>query len=259
MGVSDGCTGVSIENLTLDGNGIGTTPQVVFGILNSHCGDLSSVDNVWLYRIMGTGLKVSGASAAHSGPYSNISFNTLDASNVPSTTLCAVVNASNTHGIHQMACTIGSESAYAQDAIVVSGASNNSFEDIRIQGFQDGLEVGPNASSNVFKNIVGDSDTSTKAPSVNVIEISPCTGVHDLVMIGIGNTGNIQNQSTGQTNNSIMDACTTTALQEPYVAMYVLGASSDGGHSRFSTSPYVANWSVGAGSHPLEQGRHHAL
>src|SRR5258708_10734947 len=78
LGIAAGCTGVSVENLTLDGNGVGTNPQVVSGITNSNCGDLSYVDHVWLYRMMGTGLSIL-LGAEHSGPYSNITFDTFDA------------------------------------------------------------------------------------------------------------------------------------------------------------------------------------
>lgn len=83
MGLTSGCTGTSVEQLTLDGYEI--TPGVN-GILNQYCGDLSYVDHVWLYRILGFGLTVIPG-AEHSGPYSNITFNTADAS-TPSTTIC---------------------------------------------------------------------------------------------------------------------------------------------------------------------------
>jgi hypothetical protein len=62
------CTGISVENLTLDGQG-----QTIDGIDNGFAQDLSYVDHVGLYRILGSGLAISGT-ANNSGPYSNINF-----------------------------------------------------------------------------------------------------------------------------------------------------------------------------------------
>jgi hypothetical protein len=64
------CTGIAVENLNLDGQG-----QAINGIVNVLSQDLSYVDHVSLYQILGTGLSVSG-SANNSGPYSNITFDT---------------------------------------------------------------------------------------------------------------------------------------------------------------------------------------
>jgi hypothetical protein len=64
------CTGISVENLTLDGKG-----QSVNGITNAYSQDGSYVNHVRLYQILGTGLSVSG-NASNSGPYSNITFDT---------------------------------------------------------------------------------------------------------------------------------------------------------------------------------------
>jgi hypothetical protein len=60
------CTGISVENLTLDGQS-----QSINGIANQFSGDQSYVDHVSLYQIRETGLLIS---ASNSGPYSNITF-----------------------------------------------------------------------------------------------------------------------------------------------------------------------------------------
>jgi hypothetical protein len=58
FGSSSGCcTAISVENLTLDGK----AKTGVSGIVNQYAGDLSYVDHVGLYRILGTGLSVSGS------------------------------------------------------------------------------------------------------------------------------------------------------------------------------------------------------
>jgi hypothetical protein len=65
---SSPCSGISVENLTLNGAG-----QSIDGIDNALSQDASYVDHVSLFRIRGTGLAISG-NANHSGPYSNITF-----------------------------------------------------------------------------------------------------------------------------------------------------------------------------------------
>jgi hypothetical protein len=72
------CSGISVENLTLDGQG-----QAIDGIHNDWSQDISYVNHVSLYQIQGTGLSVSG-NASNSGPYSNITFDT--------STVCASIN-----------------------------------------------------------------------------------------------------------------------------------------------------------------------
>jgi len=64
------CTGIAVEDLNLDGQG-----QAINGIVNGFSQDLSYVDHVSLYQILGTGLSITG-NANNSGPYSNITFDT---------------------------------------------------------------------------------------------------------------------------------------------------------------------------------------
>jgi hypothetical protein len=95
---SSGCTGISVEKLTLDGQG-----QSINGIGNGFSQDFSYVDHVGLYQILGTGLSVSGT-ANNSGPYSNITFDT-GASTGPSSTVCASINGlTGTRGIQRLSC-----------------------------------------------------------------------------------------------------------------------------------------------------------
>jgi len=49
------CTGISVENLTLDGQG-----QAINGIVNQNATTNTFVDHVGLYQILGTGLYISG-------------------------------------------------------------------------------------------------------------------------------------------------------------------------------------------------------
>jgi hypothetical protein len=70
---SSSCTEISVEHLVLDGNN-----QSITGILNENAQDLSYVNHVTLYRILGTGLSITanpaGGNAQNSGPYENINY-----------------------------------------------------------------------------------------------------------------------------------------------------------------------------------------
>jgi hypothetical protein len=149
---SANCSGVSVENLNLDGKG----QTGVNGITNTNAGistiaATSYVKNVTLFQIVGTGLTVSG-NAQGSGPYSNITFDTNDS--VSSSTVCLNVTASATQGFHRITCT----SLYTAPAAVLLDASNTSLTDVRITGFQDGILVGSRstAHSDVLRNVWGD-------------------------------------------------------------------------------------------------------
>jgi hypothetical protein len=248
MGTASSCTGVSLESLTLDGAGTASNGQVVNGITNSSCGYQSYVDHVWLYRMLGTGLSVAPG-AEHSGPYSDITFNTADASaSTLASTNCASLSASGTHGIHQMTCTIGSPTANATSAIKLDG-SNNSLVDIRVEGFINGVLIGSSGdavSSNVLKNVDGDSNPATGATAPVVVININGSNVTDLVILGLANTAS----NTTTNDQTIQDNATATILYDNYVAMYALGrpGATSGSYSRFTTSPYAANWSVGSGA-----------
>jgi len=129
-------TGIAVERLTLDGQG--QLGQSVSGIVNTESQANSYVDHVSLYRILGTGLSVSGT-ANDSGPYSNITFD-LGGVSGTSSTVCAKINGlSGTRGIHGLSCTAENNDP---PAAVLLDSSNNSIEDVRIVGFYDGIRVG---------------------------------------------------------------------------------------------------------------------
>jgi hypothetical protein len=237
------CTGISVENLTLDGNA-----QSINGISNQYAQTNSYVNRVSFYRVLGTGLLVStpaggSSSASSSGPYSNLKFDTGGYSGT-SATVCASIDNANgallgTRGIHGLSCVSESNDP---PAAVVLDASNNSIEDVRIVGFYDGVLVGAHAAaqSNVLINILGDTVISGPTP-VNTVHISGNGHtITDLSIMGLGNMG-------GSGTYSLWDEVTGPHLSDPTVAIYALGESpaSGSGYSRFSTSPNVAHWTVG--------------
>jgi hypothetical protein len=228
------CNNVSLEHLTLDGQG-----KTINGIVNSNAQTGSHIDHVSLFRILGTGLQVTG-NAQNSGPYTNITF---DTGGLPaeSSTVCAQINVpSGTRGIHGLRCT---STADSQTAILLD-SSNNSIADVRIVGFYDGILVGANANaqSNVLINIMGDT-TGTSLSPVHVVHISNKTTVTDLSIMGVNNV--LGNPAGNE--YSIEDDVTSTTLGDTYVAMYILGRPAVGasGYSRFTTSPNAATWVTG--------------
>jgi len=243
-GSSGTCEGVSVENLRLDGKGLTVAGIGINGIVNQYSGDLSYVEKVSLFQILGKGLFVSTSNASSSGPYSDITFDTGGYSGL-STTVCAqIYNASHTHGLHGLSCISESNDA---NAAVLLDSTNNTLEDIRIVGFLDGILVGSNApaQSNVLLNIVGDT-TTTGLSTVHVVHITRNNSVTDLSIMGIRN---VLGSPTGN-QYTIEDDLTGPTLADSYVAMYVLGRQATGasGYSRFTTSPNTATWVVGSGA-----------
>jgi hypothetical protein len=230
------CAGISVEGVVLDGNS-----QNVIGVQNSSAQDGSYVDHVALFQIMGTGLLVSG-SAQNSGPYSNITFDT-NGSTAPSGSCAQIKNVSGaTRGLHGITCISHTQAGNA----ISLDSSNNSIEDVRIVGWDTGVMVGSQgaASSNVLLNITGDTAGTSLEP-VYVVQVSKLNTVSDLAIVGV---------STAITNSytyTLYDQLTSSSptITTP-VGLYVLGDSSGGGYSRFTTVPSVATWAVGAGVPP---------
>jgi hypothetical protein len=242
------CYGISVENLTL--NGMGESANgTINGIVNQYAQDGSYVDHVNLYKILGTGLSVSGT-ANDSGPYSNITYDTGGLSGA-SSTICASINGANglsgTHGIHGLTCIAASNDP---PAAVLLDSSNNSIEDVRIAGFYDGIRVGANANaqSNVLVNILGDTEPDGPTPVVVVHIFNSSYAVSDLSIMGVYNV--LGGAGTGQ--YTIQDYLTGTMLQDKSVGIYALGESpSSGIYSRYTTSPNAATWAVGSNAPPV--------
>jgi hypothetical protein len=232
------CSGISVENLTLDGQG-----GSINGIVNQSSQDFSYVDHVSLYQIRSTGLLVS-TSANNSGPYSNITFDTGGYAGT-SETVCAQINGlSGTHGLHGLSCTSETNDA---PAAVLLDSSNNSISDVGIVGFYDGVLVGANASaqSNVLRNIIGDTTHPSGLTPVNTVHISNNHTVTDLSIMGFSNSG-VSGTYT------LEDDVTGPHLSDAIVGVYALGEkdSVTGGYSRYTTSPNLPTWAVGTNSPP---------
>ena len=240
------CTGISVENLTLDGQA-----QAVDGIINQYAQNNSYVDHVRIYQILGTGLNISTTGANNSGPYSNILFDTGGYSGLSSTVCASINGVTSTQGIHGLTCHSETNDA---DAAVLLDSSNNSISDVRIMGFYDGIRVGANANaqSNVLLNIIGDTTTTSPNPIIVVHITNLGYTVSDLSIMGANNAGG----NSGTITIKDDSFSPPTQLMDTSVAMYALGekdTTTAGAYSRFTTSPSVPTWGVGS-KHPTGTG-----
>ena len=226
---SGGCTNVSIENLSLRGNGLAG----VGGITNSLSHELSYVRRVNLFGIAGTGLQVTTGST-NSGPYSDLTF-TASAS----TSVCASISGSTTttRGIQGITCT---GNGFLPTNAILLDSPNNTIEDVRITGFTAGITVGGNANvqSAALMNITGGTNVT------NLIQISSAHAVTDLAIMGVFKNG---------ATNAIQDLETLPAskqlINDTTVGLYVIGEKmgTAAAYSRFTTSPNAnaVTWSTG--------------
>ena len=238
-GASSGiCFGVSIAYLLLDGNGGASQNTAVVGIANTSSQELSYVDHVNLYGILGTGLSITTAQAQNSGPYSNLTCNPA-ASYASGNSVCVEINGTgDIRGIHGLTATAPSSGSTGPAAAILLDSNNTTLEDLHFEGYVDGILIGSNAKaqSNTIFNVTGGTGAG---PMTNLVEISTNKTVTDLSLMGL--------TTSSSTINSIKDDVTSTTLTDGYLAMYVLGDTMGGGYSRFttSTSGVAPSWGFG--------------
>jgi hypothetical protein len=298
MGASAGSTGVVVEHLRVNAANpvIGGTLGL-HGIYNANAQDASYVDDVVLVAgaalnqtTTTTGLWV-GPEAANSGPYSNILFQaaahcadscTNHGTCACSATACVKIMAP-TRGLHGITCTANSVTPGNQPTIPAAAiyldASNNTIEDVHVEGFYDAVVVGDNAdgenvtvAGNTLVNILSGDGTGPVQNAVHICNpgatygapnYSACTSnsgitIEDLSILGAQNIG-IAGSFTANTIQDDLTGAKINPSQFPtFVAKYVLGeAFLDGntaiGYTRFTTAldgvngtkPTVPTWTVG--------------
>jgi hypothetical protein len=260
----------------------------VNGIVNYYAQASSYVSDVSFYGIGLTGLKIE-STAPNSGPYSNLDFCAAATSSSPSyctggtgsTATCpACVNiGAQTRGLHALTC-IGEVNVSGNasnglstngDAAIYVNASNNTIEDLHVEGFFDGVEVGNSGSGTTVGNVVVANVTggeSSKGKVRNTVHIcganyvpggqfgnclTPAT-VSDVSVLGItdgnnGGGGGAGSADAGST--SVQDDVTGTSITPPNgtgngitTTLYGLGEAAGSGYptaTRFSTSPSAIN------------------
>jgi hypothetical protein len=271
MGAASSCTtplytGIAIEHLQLNVKG------AYGGIENQCAGPSSYVNDVLIsgFRFGQDQLEANaltiGPGATNSGPYTDIYVLAVPYSScgggqgVPVFN-CVVVGA-QTRGLHGITC-LGSANTGATggsgSAAIVVNASNNSIEDVHVESFYDGIQIGDTSSpvSNVFISNVETSTTYQCSGVTNAVHVcgtkfgtnQPCpptyaSSVTDITMVGVSNgssgvVNSIQDDQTG----TIVQGCDggATGCMNPITSgVYILG-KSDGGttgeSSRFAINP----------------------
>lgn len=284
MGNSDcpfnGCTGVSVEHVTLDanvaGNGVGLD-----GIDNFSAQEQSYVDDVNLKNFGNGGVGIN-ISAPNSGPYTNIRFTVspCTASQCPSA--AAVAIGAQTLGLHGITsagpCLLNTQPNYPcviPPAAIYANASNNSVEDVHVEGFSDAVEVG-NVASTTVANITLTNINGVSSGYGGIINVVHICGPHSNSTYGAcnGNSYGTVTEVLASTiqvtaekyhqPSAVEDDVTGTTVASPTtglparVGLYFLGEPVPSGsatqYSRFSTSPNSNNasstvpptWGVGA-------------
>ena len=277
------CTSIGIEHLLLsDSHQMGPG-----GIDNQFSMTSSYVNDVNLNSFNNVGLNIA---AADSGPYSNVTFSSAPAgsSNGPGPT-CINVGA-QTLGVHGVTCTGNSTTGTGVSNGGVAGiyvnASNNTIEDVHIEAFWNGIEIG-NIPSGTVANVVVSNVTGSKSGTGCGTGIQcQVTNIVHICGTDPANSSDICPTATGSTTNqdvslfnilglsgstdviaSVRDDATATAIvrcaacEQPLsTAIYALGEPYAGGYPRFATNPsspgtnydttstFVPTWSEGTSS-----------
>jgi hypothetical protein len=261
------CTGVSVEHLTLDAQ-----TQYIDGIDNPNSQLGSYVDDVQLSNVGYRGLYIT---AQNSGPYSNPYYTTPTVGCSGAMCPTCVDLEAQTRGVHGISCigysTVSGHSSPNHAGIYVD-FSNNTIEDVHVEGFTDGVQIG-NVSSGVVANVVVSNITATwgtganNGEVVNTVHIcgpnapignpfGKCANIGAAVQdVSVLQATDFNNSSPIKLSTVIQDDVTGTSITPPLpisgnsvpqsVAMYVLGEQVGGGtqlqYSRFGTSPSTSS------------------
>jgi hypothetical protein len=288
---SEGCSGVTIEHIQLDASNLSFS-----GIHNQFSQTPSYVNDIVLSNSSLIGLKVEGPGvggpgAIDSGPYTNITFTAGASSSCTSSgcPMCVDLEA-QTRGLHGITClgnvnTAGVNPQNPGYPAIMVNASNNSIDDVHVESFWDGIEVGNTTSqvgNIIISNITGSSTGGCQqdCPTTNTVHIC---GIHPNGTFGkcsinySGSTNTVSDVTILQTAVTLNeDAFPATAVEDDVTgtsivhcascdilsatAMYVLGepvqiSSSAIGYSRVATAlgpgtnnpggTVVPTWGVG--------------
>ena len=172
-----------------------------------------------LTNIGRTGIVIGSPSgqpgAIDSGPYSNISYSAANGCNGSVCPACVDIEA-QTRGVHGITClgdlSVSDVSTAPGHAAVYVNASNNSVEDVHIEGFWDGIQIGDTSTS--VGNILVANVTaghSKSGPVVNAVHIcgpSPTEKVNG-VLSGCTTHGSLSDISVLQVTDGNGGKCTT--------------------------------------------------
>jgi hypothetical protein len=260
-------SGISIEHLKLTNSNAGS-----YDGIDNECSQASSyVNDVGITNMTGTGLKI-GSGAANSGPYTNLAFVAVTGQSCSGGSSPCVDIEAQTRGLHGVTC-LGDQqtSTTQQSAGILVNASNNSIEDVHVESFWDGIEIGDTTQtvsnvfvSNINAGVSANCSGQREGEVTNVVHIcgpyhqnpnpfgtcSTYGPVSDIAILQAANEGpsttqvpltSIQDDTTETIGTSI-SGCNagTQGCGVATTAIYALG-EQDGGntgeYSRFVTNP----------------------
>ena len=252
---SQPCSGISIEHLTIFGNGNASN-----GIVNNWAQSTSYVNDVTIQNVNCAGLIVG---AANSGPYTNIYY--LNGSQSSSCTgggtsvlypLCVDIEA-QTRGVHGITCALTAMiNSPTKRAAIYVNASNNTVEDAHIESFWDGIQVGdvPSNENSVGNVVIASVDGGNNGSGTiqNIVHIcgshpassgAPCNSIAGTVTdVSVIQSTYVAGRST---ETSVQDDVTGTSIPatngNSLTSLYTLGEAIGGGYTLFSTSPTATN------------------
>jgi hypothetical protein len=237
------CFRISIEDVTLNASLV--TSVHVSGILNLDSQELTYAKRISLLGISGIGLENGDSTSAsgpqNAGPYEQIYYSSH-------TGTCAQIYGAGMRGIHGITC-VGNTTNPISGGGILLDSTDNSIEDVFVDGYTDGILVGsqPSTSSrawgNVFFNINGGSTLTNVVHLCGSTGTSPCpttsgTAVQDASFIGV--------TSGNSSGTSIKDEASGATLADSHVGIYALGDPFSVGYSRFTTSRTVPSWFTGS-------------
>jgi hypothetical protein len=240
------CFNISLEHLKLMGSG----STNLNGIVNYNAQNGSYVNDVELIQIGGVGLLITSG-AKGSGPYSNINFNANTSAASPA---CVEIQA-EVQGLHGITCIGSANVSVVGQAGIYLDASNTTIEDVHIEGFWDGIQVGDiaTATNNTIANVQGSSTGS--GVKVNTV-VHICGPNHQTFTGACANTSETvtdltvlqaRNPNGGTCSVTLTDDVTgtvTTLGGGTSVAIYALGDAvsvlASDQFSRFVSSPTMS-------------------
>ena len=234
-GISEG---VSLSNLQVDCNGL--NPGL--GVQNWWAQEESYVQDVNISNCNGVSLDVETVTAQNSGPYSNIASSTTNTSGLANAlTLCAeLLSTSDLRGIHGLTCIGTINSTNGPNVGVDLSTTGVTLEDVHLEGYTIGIEVGLNAVTNnaTIVNATGGAGTPGMATLVDIANNSTnalFVSKNEIGLFGL---------STGGVPNILDDEIMGTVLTnttDPSLAFYTLGQGSSTNRTRLTSSPNASN------------------
>jgi hypothetical protein len=203
------CTSIGIEHIFLGSSGF-----AIGAIHNGFAQAGSYVNDVTLSKFPNNAIVVESG-ATNSGPYSNI--------NAKGEGAACIDLEVQTQGIHGVTC-FGANQPTVPAGIIVNG-SNNSIEDVHIEQYGDGIEIGsalsttvPTVSNILVSNVTTDPNgytqnavhlcgnhplnTSSACICFRPPNSGSCSNVQDVTLLNVANpTFNVNNESGNAQNN----------------------------------------------------------